>query len=227
MKVALCGGGDFMHIEGMNRLYSEIAEKNKPVLYIPLASEQEDFSHCSEWINNQLNQYGINTVETICSIDELSNVEPALYSSIFIGGGNTYKLLKLLKESGVYNKIQDYINNDGIIIGSSAGAVIFGEDIDSISYMDDNNVNWQETKGFNILNNYSICPHFTNANEERNAFEYDWIINYVKSGNKVIAIPEESALVVENDKITVLGNKPCVIFNENIKSVEPGAVFKL
>lgn len=37
------------------------------------------------------------------------------YSAIFIGGGNTYKLLRDLKTSGCFGKIKAYIENDGIV----------------------------------------------------------------------------------------------------------------
>ena len=57
------------------------------------------------------------------------------------GGGNTYKLLNGIKEHSIFNKIIDYLNNDGIIIGCSAGTIIFGYDIDSCLIMDRNDVN--------------------------------------------------------------------------------------
>ena len=56
----------------------------------------------------------------------------------------------------------DYINNDGIVIGGSAGAVIFEYDINIISIMDPNDVALVDTKGFNVMNGISIFPHYTN-----------------------------------------------------------------
>ena len=48
----------------------------------------------------------------------------ANYSAIFIGGGNTFKLLKGIKDRGAFSKLKDFINNNGIIFGGSAGAII-------------------------------------------------------------------------------------------------------
>ena len=37
-------------------------------------------------------------------------------------------------------KIKRYIDNDGIVFGGSAGAIIFGKDIDTCKYEDDNSI---------------------------------------------------------------------------------------
>jgi len=47
------------------------------------------------------------------------------YSFLFIGGGNTFKLLYDLKSSGAFVNIQGYLNNGGVVFGGSAGAIIF------------------------------------------------------------------------------------------------------
>ena len=49
---------------------------------------------------------------------------------------------------GRLKELRKYINNDGIIYGGSAGAIIFGYDIDSCLSMDANDVNLEDTKGF-------------------------------------------------------------------------------
>ena len=36
---------------------------------------------------------------------------------LFIGGGNTFKLLYELKSSGAFKKIKQFINNNGIVFG--------------------------------------------------------------------------------------------------------------
>ena len=54
------------------------------------------------------------------------------------GGGNTYKLLDCLKKNGAFEKIRRYLlEDDGIVYGGSAGAIIFGKDLDSCNTDDD------------------------------------------------------------------------------------------
>ncbi|MDE7178974.1 MAG: Type 1 glutamine amidotransferase-like domain-containing protein [Lachnospiraceae bacterium] len=81
------------------------------------------------------------------------------------------KLLLGLKQSDAFQKIKEYILNDGIVIGGSAGAVIFGKDIDIISSMDSNDVNLTDTAGFNVLSGISIFPHYTNKKSSLNDIE--------------------------------------------------------
>ena len=38
------------------------------------------------------------------------------YACIYIGGGNTYKLLSLLKSSGAFEKIRNYLISDNGIV---------------------------------------------------------------------------------------------------------------
>lgn len=164
MKLILCGGGSGKQNIHANSRLNELVDHNKPILYIPLAMDEEKhpYDECFEWINKELTNIDIPNIEMVRTFEELASKVYTNYSAIFIGGGNTYKLLKGIKESGAFDKIKNYIENGGIIIGGSAGAVIFGKDINIVSKMDSNDVNLQDTKGFDVLNGISIFPHYTN-----------------------------------------------------------------
>lgn len=103
-----------------------------------------------------------------------------------------------------------------VIIGGSAGAVIFGKDINIISKMDPNDVNLTDTKGFDMLSRISIFPHYTNTksrlteeeNIERHTTFTNCICEYSKNIGKVIAIPEEDAVYVDDDNIEIIGTRP-------------------
>ena len=154
------------------------------------------------------------------SVEELVQKNYDNYCALFIGGGNTYKLLKGIKDSGAFEKIKEFINNGGIVIGGSAGAVIFGCDIDIISTMDPNDVALIDTKGFNVMNGVSIFPHYTNTksklSEEENLARLNNFTNAIKhfsmTNGDVIAIPEEDAIFVNNGELEILGNRPFFFF---------------
>jgi dipeptidase E len=226
MKLILSGGGVAAQTEEVYTLYTNLIEKDKPVLYIPIAMDKNSFPSCLEWIKSELKPYNINKIEMLTDIYKINEYNLDKYSSIFIGGGNTYLLLFLLKDSGAFNIILDYIKKGGIVIGGSAGAIIFGKDIQCSDYADENIVNLLDTSGFDLVKGFDICCHYGISNND-NKFEFNFIDNYVAHGNKVFALPEETSLFVENDKVTVIGKKDCTVFTSVVTSLKPNSVYNL
>ena len=232
MKLILCGGGSGNQNYFANKKLNEIIDHNKPLLYVPLAMDENDHSYdsCYEWIKEELSQVELPEIYMVRTFEELKDQNYNDYCAIFIGGGNTYKLLKGLKESGSFKKIRGYIENNGVIIGGSAGAVIFGKDINIISSMDDNNVNLGNTNGFDVLNGISIFPHYTNykskLSEEENMARLDMftkaISNFSMLIGDVLAIPEEDAIFVNDNNLEILGERPFYYFNNGTcKELKP------
>ena len=223
MKLILCGGGAGEKNTLANAKLNEIIDNSKPILYVPLAFDEDEhpYDSCFEWIQEELKNVQIPYIDMVRTFEELASKKYNEYSAMFIGGGNTYKLLKGLKESGSFNKIKEYIENDGVVLGSSAGTVIFSEDIDIISSMDPNDVKLMDTKGFGVLNGISFFPHYTNIKKKLSAEENelrtkrftDSIIEF-SYNSKVIAIPEEDAIYVNGDTYEVIGTLPYYIFNK-------------
>lgn len=226
MQLILCGGGSGEQNTLANQKLNEIIDHTRPILYIPLAMDENDhpYDSCYEWIQGELANVDIPSIEMVRTFDELASKNLQHYAALFIGGGNTYKLLLGLKQSGAFNRIRNYINNNGIVIGGSAGAVIFGYDINIIESMDSNDVNLTDTKGFDVLSGISIFPHYTNKkskltekeNEERLNKFTNSIIHFSKSIGEVIAIPEEDAIYVNNDSIELLGTRPYFTFKNGL-----------
>lgn len=226
MKLILCGGGSGDQNTLANQKLNEIIDHNKPILYIPLAMNENEhpYDGCFEWINEELKSVDKTGISMVRSFEDLASRNLQDYSALFIGGGNTYKLLLGLKESGAFKNIRDYINKDGVVIGGSAGAVIFGYDINIIASMDPNDVNLEDTKGFDVLSGISIFPHYTNRkskhteeeNNERMKMFTDSITKYSEKIGKVIAIPEEDAIYISEEGVQVIGTKPYFVFKNGV-----------
>lgn len=226
MKLILCGGGSGDQNTLANQKLNEIIDHNKPILYIPLAMDENEYPYddCYEWINEELKNVDKTGISMVRSFEDLASRNLQDYSALFIDGGNTYKLLLGLKESGAFKNIRDYINNDGVVIGGSAGAVIFGYDINIIASMDPNDVNLEDTKGFDVLSVISIFPHYTNRkskyteeeNNERMKMFTDSITKYSEKIGKVIAIPEEDAIYISEEGVQVIGTKPYFVFKNGV-----------
>lgn len=226
MRLILCGGGSGEQNIKANQKLNEIIDHTKPILYIPLAMDEKEhpYDSCFDWITEELSGVDIPSIEMVRTFEELASKDLEKYTALFIGGGNTYKLLLGLKETLAFSNIKNYLNNNGIVIGGSAGAVIFGYDINIISSMDPNDVNLTDTLGFDVLSGISIFPHYTNKksaltdteNEERLNMFTNAIINFSKTVGEVIAIPEEDAIYVDNNSIEFLGKRPYFTFKDGI-----------
>lgn len=48
-------------------------------------------------------------IDMVLTFAELASKDYSDYGAIFIGGGNTYKLLKGIKEFGAFEKIKEYV----------------------------------------------------------------------------------------------------------------------
>lgn len=220
MKLYLSGGGSGKqnHFAYVN--FFRIIDKSKPILYIPLAMESIMYKSCYNWFKNEIYSYNFDKFEMVKSSLELSKLDLNNYSALFIGGGNTYRLLSELNKNDNIGKIKKYLLNGGIAYGGSAGAIIFGKDIDGCKLMDEkNDVN---TEGLNFINNYSLLCHFNNNNLKLNK---KYLTTYSKK-NKLLFLPEEDVLVISDNTIKIIGNHKYAVFDNQKMAIHSPSNFK-
>lgn len=217
MKLILNGGGVGNRVETARQLLNSIIDHDKKILYVPLAWPDPTFSGCLEFMTSELSDVDKVGIDMITSANELASKNYNEYSCIYIGGGNTYKLLNDLKVSGSFEKIKKYLlEDDGIVYGSSAGAIIFGKDLDSCNTDDDNEVGLVDNTGFNMINGYSLLCHYTSRNGQRTELSKNYLLELSKD-KPVFAIPEEDTIYVDGNNIEFIGNRPYYEFvNGNI-----------
>jgi dipeptidase E len=205
MKLILNGGGEGNQVKSARELLNNLIDHSKKILYIPLAWPNSDYDSCLEFMTNELYDVDCAGIEMVRSGEEIVNKNLSDYACIYIGGGNTYKLLSELKTSGAFDRIRDYlINEDGIVYGGSAGAIIFGKDLDSCNTDDDNEVGLIDNTGFDMLNGYSLLCHYTSRNEERTLLSKNYLLELSKI-KPVYAIPEEDTIFIDDGKIEIIG----------------------
>ena len=147
MSLLLSGGGDSQQVVPLDELFISQIDLTKTVLYVPVAMEASLFSYeqCRDWFSSTYQPYGITNIEMCTDLSLISSLQE--YTAVFIGGGNTFKLLKKIKESRFDDKLVDYYSSGGFIYGGSAGAIIFGKTIKSALHADDNNVRLNDLSG--------------------------------------------------------------------------------
>lgn len=213
MRIFLCGGGCGEQTIDANKKLNSIIDHSKPILYIPLAMKNERYSSCYEWIKGELKDVDVPNIDMVVSGDDLFNKNLENYSALFIGGGNTFKLLKDLKDSGSFEKIKVFIENNGIVFGGSAGAIILGQCIDTCKYADKNEVDLKDLMGFDVVSYFSFLCHFTSQDKEKTELNKNYLLELSKE-EKIIALPEEDTIYYENGKFEIIGNRPFYIFEE-------------
>lgn len=213
MRLFLCGGGSGEKTIEANKKLNEIIDHNKPILYVPLAMNSERYPSCYEWILSELRNVLVPGIEMVISSEDLADRNLDDYSALFIGGGNTFKLLHDLKSTKAFENIKDYVLNDGIVFGSSAGVIVLGQCIDTCKYVDKNEIGLRDLMGFDFVNWFSFLCHFTNQDGERTELNKNYLLELSKY-EKTIALPEEDTIYYENGKFEIIGNRPFYIFEE-------------
>jgi dipeptidase E len=124
----------------INFVAIDIAEKinkitnNKRLVFIPTASEVEDGN--LSWLDDDrqalktagffVKDYSITGKNSVQISKELEGV-----GNICVGGGNTYYLLSQARKSGFDKIAKNYIDKGLIYIGSSAGSLLAGPNIET------------------------------------------------------------------------------------------------
>lgn len=225
MKLILNGGGSGTSSKLARQKLNEVIDHSKKCLYIPLAWQDKTFKGCLEFILEELKDVDYSGIDIVKSKEELFNKTLNDYSFIYIGGGNTFNLLKDLKESGSYDKIKDYLADDGVVYGGSAGAIIFGKDLDACKLEDKNEVNLKDITGFNLLNGYSLLCHFTNKSKEKTEQSKKYLLELSKT-KSIYGLPEEVTIYIDGNSINFVGTKPYFEFkNGQVYEIYPEKYF--
>ncbi len=200
MRLILSGGGEPEKTKKADETFVKLIS-NKKILYIPIAKKTRPFEECYSWTQKVFSNVGFKgeiVMWTDLSKKSLHNLKE--FGGIFIGGGNTFSLLKDLKDKGFLNLLNQYIRKDmGVVYGASAGAVIFGKDVSIAKDAGDENVvDLIDLKSLNLLGHKNIWPHYSSTQDKL-------IVSHLKKAQGIIALPEGSGIIIDGKKETYFG----------------------
>jgi dipeptidase E len=210
--IILSGGGDLEISFQIDEKYFELLENNSKILYIPIALRRSSIGYeaCYDWFSKLVSIHSKEKDIDFTMLLENNDIPDFNnFDSIYIGGGNTYKLLDYIYKKNLDKKLTEYVKNGGIIYGGSAGAIILGYDIRTVE--EENDKNYTFFKGLNLLDGKSVICHYTESLDKK-------IFSIVeKINSEVIALPEDSGLILNSDGeiIDMVGN--VFIFDKNNK----------
>lgn len=193
----------------------------KTVLFVPFASGDLD------GYANKVRERFIDLGYQVNSLHETNNPIDLVNSSeaIFIGGGNTFRLLTKLYELDVLDAISNKVKNGMPYIGSSAGSNVACPTIKTT-----NDMPIIYPPSFNALNlvPFNINAHFIDVHPEHHMGETrEQRINEFHEINTpdVVGLREGTMLRIEDDNITFKGIKNVIIFSKDKEDQEfpPGS----
>jgi len=146
--------------------------------------------------------------------------------AIFIGGGNTFRLLKALQDLGFIDPIRRRVREGAPYIGSSAGSNVAGPTIKTTKDMP-----IVQPRSFDSLGlvPFQISPHFQDpdpTSKHMGETQEERILQFLEENETpVVGMREGAWLWIEKGEVTLKGNTGARIFRRGQAPAEvaPGA----
>ncbi|MFT6269212.1 MAG: dipeptidase E [Alphaproteobacteria bacterium] len=206
--------GDFDYLAYADSWISEHLGDITNVLFVPYAGVTVDWDAYTDKLRAALPKIKVTGIHE--SDDPKAAVQNA--QAILIGGGNTFNLLHLLYKHDLIDLIKHKVEQGTPYIGWSAGSNICG-----LSIRTTNDMPIIEPHSFKALHlvNAQLNPHYTDYvapnfhGETRDQRLAEFCA--LNPAVAVIAIPEGSALLIRNNKLSLLGELNGFVFTSQEK----------
>lgn len=134
------------------------------VAFITTAAGMEKDAPWQTKDRNKLEELGfhVTSVDIKDKSEEQLRTEFADIDILFVAGGNTFYLLEQAKKSGFIQIAKELIARGVIYIGSSAGSVLAGPNIESVQTLDDPHVAILASYDAMNIVDFVVLPHYQN-----------------------------------------------------------------
>jgi dipeptidase E len=204
-----------------NHIREFLGSKPVKALFIPYAAVTFSFDAYEEKVAERFREIG----HDIISIHRFSNPVAAVKeaSAIVVGGGNTWKLLKMIRDNKLIESVREKVLSGMPYIGWSAGSNVACPTIMTTNDMPV--VEPDSFKAFNLIP-FQINPHYLDANPAGHAGETreQRIEEFIVANPGIfVAGLREGTLLIRNDQnIRLLGPRKVRIFKNGLPPVELG-----
>ncbi|XP_027003454.1 alpha-aspartyl dipeptidase-like [Tachysurus fulvidraco] len=218
----LYGGGYLQHCQ--ENIADFFGKQVKRILFVPYALHDRD--QYTKTARDKLNSLGYEVDSVHEAADPVEAVRKA--EAIFIGGGNTFRLLKALYDNNLVTEIRKRVLQDGVpYMGSSAGT-----NVATVSINTTNDMPIVYPPSFSAIGlvPFNINPHYldTDCNSRHMGETREQrITQYHEEPNTpcVLGLREGSMLLVEGNTATLLGTTNARLFQRGKQTSEhePGS----
>lgn len=190
------------------------AGATEAVLFLPFAMAPERWMDCRAWFTSV--HEGL--FEDVVMPHDPARIaaENTRFDAIYLGGGDTGRLLDTLRGSGLDRFVARHASRGGPLFGVSAGAIVCGRSILTAPPEEHSSAG---NDGLDLLGGASVVPHFDGTTEARARARRA----AAELGGPVWAIPEDCGVrLLNNDasnngdvstlREVALGADPCLCF---------------
>jgi dipeptidase E len=215
----LYGGNYLDHAEGEIRDFLGAVGR---VLFVPYALYDRDAYSSAARERFEAMGYGLDSIHE--APDARRAVEDA--EAVFVGGGNTFRLLKALYDFDILDPIRKRAAEGMPYVGSSAGSNVAGPTIRTTKDMP-----IVEPPSFDALGlvPFQISPHYLDPDPNSTHMgetQEERILQFLEENDRVVFGLREGAMVrVERGSAVLKGTSGARIFRKGLEPVEtlPGA----
>jgi len=162
MNIFLLSCTDNLESRLRETLGSEIAKRGNRVAYISsepqeaprpyYLSTSEDYEKISKGV--QVDYFDLSEDFSDESLEEMLH-----YGTIYLSGGNTYIFMNSARKRSLYKILRKHLNNGGLLVGASSGALMMTPTIDLADGFDENMFGLIDVKGFHFVP-FEFHPHY-------------------------------------------------------------------
>lgn len=203
-----------------------LGQKMVTGLFLPYAGVTMTYDDYAAKVKARFNEIG-HDIRSIHTFDDpVQAVEEA--EAIIVGGGNTFHLLKMVRDNRLIGAVREKVLSGTPYIGWSAGSNMTCPTIRTTNDMPI--VEPDRFDAFHLVN-FQINPHYLDKNPDGHAGETreDRIMEFLVANQEmtVLGLREGCMLRVEGEKMVLIGNKPVRVFKYGKVPVEmePGEDF--
>ena len=206
MKLVLYSGYDNSNHVLDQALVRLTAKDHPTVTFIPASHDVPDFEY--QYFCETFGPLGVKNIAVFHPDLPYSpgQAREAIQADIiYLGGGNTFHLLKSIKSHHFDRLLKQFVRRGGVLSGLSAGSIVMTPTIATASYpsfdRDDNKVGIKSLDALNLLP-FEIFPHYNPATEyARELKKQSKKISWPRYG-----IADGSGIVVNGERITFYGD---------------------
>ena len=201
------------------QIQSFLGQDKKNCLFIPYAGVTISFDDYEARVRERFNEVGHHVTSIHHASDPVAAVREA--EAIVVGGGNTFHLIKMIRDNGLIEAVREKVLSGTPYIGWSAGSNVACPSIRTTNDMPI--VEPDSFDAFSLVP-FQINPHYTDKKPPGHAGETreDRIMEFLEANQDmtVLGLREACMLLIEEGHMQLIGERKLRIFRHGEKARE-------